>query len=269
MARAPKLRRNERALAPVRPSAAVTAAYRRRLEALIERMQRSYLYFTRCAYRKTPPKMAMDAPANKLESAIERMARYWERQFADAADAMAEHFAKAARRRSDTALKDILAGSGFTVKFAVTPLVRDIMAATVEQNVALIKSIPQQYHLQVQGAVMRSVQSGRDLAGLTNELQKQFGVTRRRAAFIALDQNNKATSAILKARQTDLGIEEGIWIHSHAGKEPRPTHLANDGKRFNIREGWFDPDPKVRRRIMPGELINCRCVWKPVVKGFS
>jgi len=66
-----------------------------------------------------------------------------------------------------------------------------------------------------------------------------------------------------------LGIEQAVWLHSGGGKRKRPTHVANSGKRFNVAEGWFDPDPKVRRHIHPGELINCRCVCRPVVKGFT
>ena len=42
-----------------------------------------------------------------------------------------------------------------------------------------------------------------------------------------------------------MGVDEALWLHSHAGKEPRPTHLANDGKRYKISEGWYDPDPRV------------------------
>ena len=89
-----------------------------------------------------------------------------------------------------------------------------------QENVSLIKSIASQFHTQVEGMVMRSVTEGRDLSALTKDLQKRFGVTKDRAAFIALDQNNKATSAIQRERQTALGIEEGIWMHSHAGKVP-------------------------------------------------
>jgi len=163
----------------------------------------------------------------------------------------------------------ILRDGGFSVRFKLTPAMRDVAAASVAENVQLIKSIPQKYLGDVHGAVMRSVQAGRDLASLTKEIQKLGVVTRKRAALIALDQNNKATSAILKARQIDLGITEGVWLHSHGGKEPRPTHLDNHGKKFSIVDGWFDPDPHVRKRIMPGELIRCRCVWKPVIKGFS
>ena len=68
-----------------------------------------------------------------------------------------------------------------------------------------------------------------------------------------------------RARQVEVGITEAIWMHSHAGKEPRPTHVANDGKRYKVAEGWFDPDPRVRRHIVPGELINCRCTTRSIV----
>ena len=51
----------------------------------------------------------------------------------------------------------------------------------------------------VEGLVMRSVQTGRDLRQLTTDLQEQFGVTRRRAAFIARHQSNKATASMTRA----------------------------------------------------------------------
>jgi uncharacterized protein with gpF-like domain len=148
---------------------------------------------------------------------------------------------------------------------------RDVLDATIEENVGLIRSIPEQFHTQVQGMVMRSVTAGRDLEQLSRELRERFGVTERRAAFIALDQNNKATAAFDRVRQLEAAGDdaEAIWLHSHAGMEPRPTHLANDGKRFKVSEGWFDPAPEVRRRIWPGELIRCRCRSRLVVKGFS
>jgi uncharacterized protein with gpF-like domain len=94
-------------------------------------------------------------------------------------------------------------------------------------------------------------------------------VTKRRAALIARDQNNKATAVFVRVRQKQAGIKKAMWLHSHGGKEPRKTHLANDGKLYDPQKGWFDPDPKVRRRIWPGELINCRCVSRSVVEGFS
>jgi uncharacterized protein with gpF-like domain len=210
-----------------------------------------------------------DSPAKELEKELLRLGEKWRKRFEAAAPAIAAWFAKSASSRSDAAMRKILKDAGVTVEFQMTKAMRDILNATVADNVSLIKSIPAEYHTQVQGLVMRSVQTGRDLGALSAELRKRYGITERRSALIAFTQNQMATSAMQHARQTELGIEEALWLHSHAGKEPRPTHLANDGKRYKIAEGWYDPDPKVKRHIWPGELIRCRCVSKPIVKGFS
>jgi uncharacterized protein with gpF-like domain len=273
VARIPFRRRpkNETVLRPIHPNVGIEAAYRRKLQRLIEEMGRSVHRWVRAAYRADPPRMAQDAvPAAELNDVVSQMAKRWQKRFDEAAPELADWFARSNRKRSDAALKAILKKGGFTVEFKLTPTIRDVARASVEANVQLIRSIPEQYLGQVQGVVMRSVQTGRDLGQLTKDLQKQFGVTYKRAAFIALDQNAKATSAIQKARQLELDPDpQGVWLHSHGGREPRPTHLANHGKRFSIAKGWHDPDPRVRRRIMPGELSRCRCVWRMVVKGFS
>lgn len=156
-----------------------------------------------------------------------------------------------------------------SVNFHLTRGMRDAFQATVGEQVSLIKSVASQYHTEVEGMVLRSVAAGRDLASLSDDLRKRYGITKRRAAFIALDQNNKATSVFVRVRQKEAGVTEAIWLHSHAGKNPRRTHLANAGKKYTISEGWFDPDPKVRKWIWPGELPRCRCLSRSLVRGFS
>lgn len=257
-------------LPPVRPNEGISAEYRKKLLKMVDEMARSYAWFLKAQYRETPPIMARDAsPAREIRNEVRRLARRWERNFDDGAPKLAKWFARSAQSRSDAVLKKILRDAGFSVKFQRTPAMRDATEAIVAENVSLIKSIASQFHTEVEGMVMRSVVAGRDLSELVSDLQHRFGVTRRRAELIGRDQNNKATSAFRRIRETDLGIEEGVWLHSHAGKEPRPTHVKQSGNKFNLREGWHDPDPKVDRNIWPGELINCRCTWKAVVKGFS
>jgi SPP1 gp7 family putative phage head morphogenesis protein len=257
-------------LGPVHPNAGLNVEYRARLDALIEEMTRSYARWIVAQYRKTPPRIAMDAtPAKELEREIRRLGKMWEKRINEMAPRLAKWFLQNAAKRSEARLKKILKDGGMSVEFKMTPVVRDIVEASIADNVALIKSIGSQYHTQIEGLVMRSVTTGRDLGSLSKELAKRYGVTKRRAAFIARDQNNKATAVVTRARQQEAGIEEAIWLHSHGGNEPRPTHLANSGERYRIDQGWFDPDPKVRRFIWPGELINCRCVCKPVIKGFT
>lgn len=259
-------------LKPVKPSIGIEVAYRRALLKMIDEMHKSVNYWIEATYKNNEPKIAVafgsDAsPANALRIAMSKLTRQWQSRFDEAAQRMADHFATAAEERSSAALKKILKDSGWSVKFKMTPAQRDIFASTVNQNVALIKSIPQQYLGDVEGLVQRSVQSGRDLQQLTEDLQKRYKVTRNRAELIARDQNNKATSAFERARQQELGITEAIWVHSHAGKVPRPTHVKMDGKKYDVAKGMWDP--AVREYIFPGQLINCRCFSRSIIPGLN
>ena len=118
---------------------------------------------------------------------------------------------------------------------------------------------------------MRSVSTGRDMKQLTDDIEHQFGVSRRRAIIISRDQNNKATGALQRVRQIEIAGEEAeaIWHHSAGGRTPRKSHVkaGQDKVRFKVKAGWFDGD--VGRNIHPGELINCKCFSQLVVKGFS
>jgi SPP1 gp7 family putative phage head morphogenesis protein len=259
--------RKTKILPGIRPNVGIERAYRRRILALLEEMNRSVMHWIIAEYRANEPRVAMDAtPADRLRIALRKLSRRWNKNFDEGAKAMAEYFSKSASQRTDKAFQAMLKKNGMSIKFKMTPAMRDVLGATVNQNVALIKSIPEQYLKGVEGAVMRSVQAGRDLSYLSKKLQNTYGVSKRRAAFIALDQNNKATAAMHRARQMEMGIEEAVWVHSHAGKEPRPTHLANNGKRYDVKKGWFDP--AVKEYIMPGELPRCRCTSRSVIKGF-
>jgi|ERR1039458_260135 uncharacterized protein with gpF-like domain len=270
-------RRNEKFLPPIYPNVGIEAEFRKKLRDLVDEMDASLQYWLKAAYRKNQPAIAQDAtPASELQDAVDKLAKQWRSRFREGSYELARYFATAARRRSDAALMRILKNAGFTVSFTMTPAMRDILRATIEQNVSLIKSIPEQYLTQVQGSVMRSVQAGRDLGSLAKDLQEHYGVTKRRAAFIARSQNNLATASMTRVRQAEVGITEAVWLHSAGGREPRPTHVANSGKRYDVTQGWYDPHAyKVKgggwrgEWIWPGQLPGCRCVSKPVVKGFS
>jgi uncharacterized protein with gpF-like domain len=267
--RLPVPKRKYTVLKPVHPNAGIEAEYRARLAKLVREMQGSYSYFLKAQYRETPPEMALDAiPARALLRELAELGRRWQKRIDEAAPKLARWFTLATHRRSQDSLKKILKDGGISVEFKMTAPMRDVLEATLAENVSLIKSIGSQYHTEVEGMVMRSVTAGRDLQSLNKELKERYGVTERRANFIALDQNNKATSSFVRVRQQDLGLK-AKWLHSHGGREPRPTHLANDGNVYDPAVGWFDPDPKVRKRIWPGQLPRCRCVSVSVVPGFS
>lgn len=259
---------NDTVLRPIWPNQGLESEYRKLLTKLITKMHNSILYWLSATWKANEPEMAMDAiPAAELKKQIRILTRRWQRKFNDLAPDLGKYFALSTNKRTKKALEAILKKHGQSVDFKMTKTMRDVLHATVNENVNLIRSIPQQYLHQVEGMVMRSVQTGRDLGQLSKDLQKQFGVTKRRAAFIARDQNNKATSVFQRVRQVELGIEEAIWLHSHAGKKPRPTHVKNNGKRYSVKTGWYDP--AIKKNIWPGTEPNCRCVSKSIVAGFS
>lgn len=255
-------------LRSVKPNVGLQMAYFNQLKKLIAEMHKSLDYWLAAAYKTNQPEIAQDAsPAETMRGVMDKLAARWQKRFDTAAPLLAKYFATAMHRRSDAQLKQILRDGGFSVTFKMTKTMNDVMRATINEQVGLIKSIPQQHLSQVQGLVMRSVAEGRDLYTLSKELQRRYRITEHRAAIIARDQNNKATATMNRVRQVELGITEAIWMHSHAGKEPRPTHVANDGKKYDVRKGWYDP--AVKKRIWPGTEINCRCTSRSVIPGFD
>ncbi|WP_415429989.1 phage minor head protein [Acetobacter malorum] len=104
-------------------------------------------------------------------------------------------------------------------------------------------------------------------ADLLQTLQQRFGITRRRAANIARDQNAKVTSAINKQRQIETGLFEAEWVHSAGGKHPRASHVEAGRKklRFDVREGALIDG----ERIWPGQKPNCRCSSRVILRGLS
>jgi hypothetical protein len=249
-------------LPPLNANAGLRVIYQKRLHRLVEAMHRSVRKWVLAAYRANEPAvtklMAEDeAPAVTISKVVRELRKQWEAKFDEGAQSLADYFAKAASARTDEQLKAILKKAGFSIDFKMTAAQRDLIQAAIQENVSLIRSIPEQYFKDVEGSVMRSVSAGHDVGALAKELEQTYGVTRRRAAFIARDQNHKASAMLNRGRQMSLGITEAVWQHSGGGKHPRTSHLkaGRDKTRYNIVEGWLDPD--VGQRIWPGTLPNC------------
>lgn len=241
-------------------------------------MARSCRYWLGAAWRRTPPEtttlvreaedMALDASAAEdLAATMAKLGAYWIKRFEEMAARVAARFADGAARHSSTSLARTFRRYGWTVSFRPTPAERDVLRATVAENVSLIKSIPQEHLKSVEGSVMRAVQAGQDLGALYEDLRHRHGVTKRRAELIAIDQNSKVTGALQKVRYLELDIQTATWMHSGAGREPRPHHVAMNGKSYEVAKGMWDPVE--RKFIYPGQLIRCRCSSRPNVPGFS
>ncbi len=263
----------KRTLKATRPSVSIERAYRKKLDGLVDRMQRSVVWWLRATYRRREGQIVMDAaPSRDLSQELQSVMRDWQRDFNAAAEDIARWFAEQNSRHIRNSTKEAFKAAGLekliTVKFRyMNRRERDVLQSIVIENVNLIKSIPQHYLTEVQGLVQRSVQNGRDLGYLTEELQKRYGITKRRAATIARDQNDKATESLSLARLQSLGVTKGIWMHTSAGKTYRHTHVEMNGKEFDLSKGLYDS--AVGREIFPGELVNCRCTFRPLLPEYG
>lgn len=268
MARRLPRTRKPKTLQGVRPNEGLAAAYSTKLESLVDDLHASVLYWLRAAYRKNTPEMAQDAsPARELQSVMDRLASRWKGRIAKGAPELGGWFAKSAQDRSDSQLTSILKRAGFAVKFRMTREANDILQATIGEQVGLIKSIGEQHLASVEGIVMRAVAAGGDLKTLTDELTAQYGITRRRATFIAQDQNQRATSTMTRARQLQVGITQCQWRHSRGGKHPRASHIkaSDEGLIYDVAEGALIDG----KRIWPGSEIGCRCFGRPILPTLS
>ena len=255
-------------LPPVSVNAGTEAAYARKLTSLVDEMHKSVRYWLLAAYKKKyPNEIATDAsPAVFLTAVLNRLMRRWRKRFDEAAVELADYYSKDALERTDSQLISALKKSGMMIEFTLSPEMNAVLQANIFSQVDLIKSIPKQYHEQIQGAVMRSVAKGGDMKGLTDFLQDRHGKTRKRAAFIAKDQLSKANATMTNERQKSLGITEAIWVHSGGSNYPRHSHVkaGKDKLVYNVEKGaYIDGE-----YILPGELPNCRCKSRSIIKGF-
>jgi SPP1 gp7 family putative phage head morphogenesis protein len=255
--------------AAVHPNAGVEAWYRRELEQLIVKMYRDLYARVKLVWEGEPEAThAMDAPKKPppmdlLQRAMNKWGGLWVKRIENLSERMAEEFANKNRNVTDAAVKRSFANAGLTIKFRPTRAMIEGYKAVVAENVSLIKSIPAEALKKAEGEIYRAVTKGSDLATLTEKLRDGYQVTYNRAALISRDQNNKAKAVFEAARRSEAGITEAVWMHSHGGAEPRPSHVKLDGTKYTIAKGAWDSHEQAW--IQPGELINCRCVSKAVL----
>ena len=247
---------------PVHANVGIRMGYRASMLSLIGEMNASIEFWLTQQYHAAPPLQAMDAsPAREMQKRFQVLAKKWIKRFEKEAPEIVQKYVYAQYAATDSAMRMALKDVGFAVNFTMTPAMRDALTASLNENVSLIKSIPSQYLQQVEGVISRAYASGQNLKQMTDRLRKLYPKTADRAVIIARDQTNKANAVVVKARQLELGIKDAIWIHSHGGKVPRPDHLAANGRQYKIAEGCLISG----QMIQPGELINCRCVSRPVL----
>lgn len=264
-------RKRQRRLRAVNYSAGDIAWYRSTLLREVRAMNQDVRRTVVAVFEDNPlssPEMANDAnPVKLVRNALRNLASKWVNRFIDMATGVSDQLVERTTEATDRSLRASMRKEGMTVNYQFTDAMMERQEAIIAENVSLIKSIPEKYFTDVEGMVYRAVAKGGDRKQLDDELMQKFsqreGITRRRAEFIARDQVRKATSALAAVRQQAAGIKMGEWIHSAGQANPRHSHVKAGAERleFDLSKGAYLDG----QWIMPGELPNCSCSWRPVL----
>jgi SPP1 gp7 family putative phage head morphogenesis protein len=223
-------------------------------------------YFTNYGQTAT---VAMDiSPASQARILANKLKAHFDQLFNERAKPMAEAMANQANAASASAtyqsLKQLSGGLSLNVK-SLSPEAQEILKLAIANNVALIKSIPEQYFQKAQGAIFRSITDGKGLSDVHDFFSQQYGEQTRRAKNVALDQTRKTYNALNKGRAQKAGVRKFEWLHSGGGLHPRPLHQAYNGRIFSY-DDLPVIDEATGEKGIPGQAPNCGCTMRPVIE---
>lgn len=191
-----------------------------------------------------------DQMAAELERAVNGFGLYGKLQ------AMSRLTRKLTIREWKRAVKSTL-GIDLMDDYYTGELYRSLMEQWVDENLALIKTIPQDTLGDMRKIVLDAYKSGTPTTTVVQQIQHAYSVTRRHAQLLARDQISKLNGQITKQQQKDAGVNEYMWSIVEDG-HVRAGHAKLNHKRFS----WDDPpvvDEKTGRRCHPGQDYQCRC----------
>lgn len=231
-------------------------------------MHHSVCYWLEAVYKAKESEIVGDAsPTTSLLERFREVSKRWLKRWNLLAGWLAKSAIGKAKSTTDVSLKNAFKAAGFTVKFQASRELNTVSRALIAENVNLIKNkMVRPYLADVEGIVLRGVSMGRNLKYIREELDKRYDITTKRANLIARDQLDKATQAIQRTRDKEIGITEGIWVHMPGQKTSRETHIAMNGTQFKLEgddKGLYDSD--VKRNVLPSELPACRCCYRAVL----
>lgn len=213
---------------------------------------------------------SQDASAQaQLSDVMAALNKKWISLFKTYAKATAEAFAEKVDKHSRSTCWHSLSTAGVQQpRMGYLESVSNTLGAAQKFNNTLITGIQADVHEKIFNSVMLSLTSPnpeeQGTSGIENALKKAGTFSRARIELIARDQNSKLYSSLNIERMKDNGVDKFKWIHSSAGKTPRPSHVSKDEEIFAMDDPRLWTGPKADQGP-PGWAINCRCRAVPVI----
>ena len=244
---------------PVRNPKGPEVKYRKWLQGVVKRLKTDTNEQLLPVLKRLQPEYVNDAYARTLEQVFENLRRNYidiGRNAAIVSAGFTEDVNQVNKQRFYKAMENAI-GINLNTVFQNEGL-EDIMYATTRENVALIKTIPEEYFKRLETVVFTGTTQGRNATSMIKQIVKIGNVTENRARVIARDQTSKLNSALNQQRSQNLGVEEYIW-RTAGDERVRDSHKSKNGKTFR----WDDPPEDTGH---PGQDIQCRCVAQAIIK---
>lgn len=261
MAKQPKQSQNKpNFIQTPKPNASIEKKYRLALSKKIKAMNKSLRWWLISSFKK-------NSPIAKLKKEFRYLSEYWELEFKHFAKKTANKMILSVLQFSDSILKD----KGIFKNARKSALINQTLNARINENIALIKSIPKEQILRYESVLYNAI-SDFDKEKLTAELQKikieavekrlknADKITENRIKTIARDQTKKATESLAQARAVSSGFEYYIWITANDERVStgKGGHKYLDGRIYKYGENTAIIDSYGNVGTC-GERVNCRC----------
>ena len=251
-----------------RPSKAYELEYRRKLQDLLHEMQEDVKKELTAYLKKNT---AQDSDNDTWAQIMKWLRKKWYKKYDEKSREFAKWITDKTRKRTSAQVMRKLKQMGMTLKPHYSKQDKEMIREITSNNVALIKSIPQQYLYTVQQAVNNAFITGFDMQSVTETINEILAPvdekSNNRAALLARDQINKTTQQFAIFEAKSVGATKGRWIHVPGKYSSRITHIKMNGKVFNLDDGLYDSD--VHRNVKPGELVYCNCQFSVLIPGFD
>jgi len=138
----------------------------------------------------------------------------------------------------------------------------------VAENTLLIKDLQEQYINRISKSVSAGYRQGKTYTSIAKSIQRETGITWRRAKTISTDQIGSLNGQIAKKRNEELGVATAKWRTAGdervrgnpSGLYPNaiPSHFKRNNQTFKWSEGIGGE--------FPGGPIRCRCFAESIIE---
>ena len=255
---------------PVLPPVSIGKFYNRQLQNLIKKVREDINLVIMPKVKSLEPQYVIsydESPSVSINKQFQSLLdKYSSPNFVKIYTDLSKTYVTKIDNKNQDKFNQQMKGFGLNI-YGESAFLQSYLADSIAANVKLISTIPQQYLNNVESMIDTNMRAGLRSSQMTKQLTDQFGVTKRRAVFIARDQTNKTNGLMNQKRQISSGFNYFQWLTSK-DSNVRCRHKEIADKVTAYGKGIYSwdnlPLSDKGSPIAPGQDYGCRCTASPV-----